>query len=114
MRLTLTPLSGDVAMYMSTTSHRPNATHNVWNATSVGAATATILIPYDDATVRDCLRHSAQCVLYLSVVGVAPSTFTVVSLLEVLNTGLQAQQLVGKARSAPSEGAPPHPPRWTV
>ena len=27
VRVTLTPLSGDVAMYMSTTSHRPNESH---------------------------------------------------------------------------------------
>ena len=116
MRLTLTPLSGDVAMYVSATEHRPNATRHTWAATEGTAGGAlSLTIAYDDASLATCVRYAPQCVLYLSVVGVAPSTFTVVSLLEVLNTGLQAQQPVGKARSAPSEGAPPHPPpRWTV
>ena len=75
MRLTLTPLSGDVAMYVSATEHRPNATRHTWAATEGTAGGAlSLTIAYDDASLATCVRYAPQCVLYLSVVGVAPST----------------------------------------
>jgi hypothetical protein len=92
LRVTLTALSGEVAMYMAASSNtRPNATEHVWSSAPASASsgsTSTIVVPYDDATVAACLRRSSQCVLHLALVSPGGAAFTVLTNLEVLDMGL--------------------------
>jgi len=93
LRVTLTALSGEVAMYMAASSNtRPNATEHVWSSAPASASsgsTSTIVVPYDDATVAACLRRSSQCVLHLALVSPGGAAFTVLTNLEVLDMGLE-------------------------
>ena len=91
LRVTLTSFSGDATMFMSTWlsgNTRPNTTDHTWSSFAAGAATATVVVPYDDEAVVACLQFSSQCVLYLAIASQRGAAFTVLANLEVVDMGL--------------------------
>ena len=103
LRVTLTPLGGLAALYMSTTNPRPNATTSAHTRASDAApgAPAMISAAHDDAALEVCLAHSGQSVVYVAVVADAATaaTYTILANLIVRDTGFTVVSPASLARN---------------
>lgn len=69
---TLTPVSGDADMFISTNYRRPNETHSSWRSTRYGVDAITINVDTDQ-------NACSYCTYYIGVVGYSTTTYNIIA-----------------------------------